>query len=108
GGCLPVFNEQGELEEMDIGRAASLPLTLKNLLAGEAPLEQVLPAFTSNVANILRLHDRGRIRAGYAADVIVLDEDHDIHDVMIAGIWHVKDRRQQVFGQFEDQNGEQR
>jgi len=105
GGCLPVFNEQGELQEMDIGRAASLPLTLKNLLAGGAPLEQVLPAFTSNVANILRLHDRGRIRAGYAADVIVLDEDHDIHDVMIAGIWHVKERHQQVFGQFEDQNG---
>ncbi len=105
GGCLPVFNKQGELKEMDIGRAASLPLTLKNLLAGDAPLEQVLPAFTSNVANILRLHDRGRIKAGYAADVIVLDEDHDIHDVMIAGIWHVKDRHQQVFGQFEDQNG---
>jgi len=106
GGCLPLFNEQGELQEMDIGRAASLPLTLKNLLAGDAPLEQVLPAFTSNVANILRLHDRGRIRVGYAADVIVLDEDHDIHDVMIAGIWHVKDRHQQVFGQFEEQNGE--
>ncbi len=105
GGCLPVFNKQGELKEMDIGRAASLPLTLKNLLAGDAPLEQVLPAFTSNVANILRLHDRGRIKAGYTADVIVLDEDHDIHDVMIAGIWHVKDRHQQVFGQFEDQNG---
>jgi len=106
GGCLPVFNEHGELEEMDVGRAASLPLTLKNLLAGGAPLEQVLPAFTTNVANILRLHDRGRIQVGYAADVIVLDEDHDIHDVMIAGIWHVKDRHQQVFGQFEDQNGE--
>ena len=106
GGCLPVFNEQGELKEMDIGRSASLPLTLKNLLAGGAPLEQVLPAFTSNVANILRLHDKGRIRAGNAADVIVLDKDHDIHDVMIAGIWHVKDRHQQVFGQFEDQNGE--
>ena len=105
GGCLPVFNEQGEVQEMVIGRAASLPLTLKNLLAGGAPLEQVLPAFTSNVANILRLHDRGRITTGYAADVIVLDEDHDIHDVMIAGIWHVKERHQQVFGQFEDQNG---
>jgi len=108
GGCLPVFNEQGEVQEMVIGRAANLPQTVKNLLAGGAPLEQVLPAFTSNVANILRLHDRGRIRAGFAADVIVLDEDHDIHDVMIAGIWHVKDRRQQVFGQFEEQNGEQR
>lgn len=105
GGCLPVFNAQGELTEMDVGRAASLPLTLKNLLANGAALEQVLPAFTSNVANILRLPDRGRIRAGNAADFIVLDDNDDIHDVMIAGIWHVKGRKQQIFGQFEDQNG---
>ena len=105
GGCLPVFNEQGEITEMDIGQAANLPLTLKNLLASGAALEQVLPAFTANVANILRFHDRGRIRAGNAADVVVLDDNDDIHDVMIAGIWHVKGRKQQIFGQFEDRNG---
>ncbi len=104
GGCLPVFNEQGEITEMDIGRAASLPRTLKNLLAGGAALERVLPAFTANVANILRLHDRGRINAGNAADVVILDENNDIHDVMIAGIWHVKDRKQQIFGQFEEED----
>jgi len=107
GGCLPVFNEQGEITEMDIGDAASLPQTLRKLLARGAALEQVLPAFTSNVANILRLHDRGRIETGYAADIVVLDENNDIHDVMIAGIWHVKDGRQQIFGQFEEQNGAQ-
>lgn len=105
GGCLPVFNEQGELQEMDIGRAASLPLTLKTLLAGGAPLEQILPAFTSNVANLLRFDDRGRIKAGNAADFVVLDDNDDIHDVMIAGIWHVKDRQQQIFGQFEESGG---
>ncbi len=105
GGCLPVFNEEGEITEMDIGQAASLPLTLKKLLAGGGPLEQVLPAFTSNVARILRLHDRGRIDAGKAADFIVLDDKDDIHDVMIAGIWHVKDHAQQIFGQFEEQGG---
>lgn len=105
GGCLPVFNEQGEITEMDIGQAASLPLTLKNLLAAGAALEQVLPAFTTNVANILRLHDRGRIKTGNVADVVVLDDNDDIHDVMIAGIWHVKDGRQQILGQFEEQNG---
>lgn len=105
GGCLPVFNEQGEITEMDIGQAASLPLTLKNLLAAGAALEQVLPAFTANVANILRLHDRGRIKTGNVADVVVLDDNDDIHDVMIAGIWHVKGGRQQIFGQFEEQNG---
>jgi beta-aspartyl-dipeptidase (metallo-type) len=105
GGCLPVFNEQGEITEMDIGQAASLPHTLKKLLADGAALEQVLPAFTSNVANILRLNDRGRIGAGYAADVVVLDDGDEIRDVMISGIWHVKDGRQQIFGQFEEQNG---
>ncbi len=104
GGCLPVFNEQGEITEMDIGQAASLPLTLKNLLAAGAALEQVLPAFTTNVANILRLHDRGRIKTGNVADVVVLDDNDDIRDVMIAGIWHVKDGRQQIFGQFEEQS----
>lgn len=104
GGCLPVFNEQGEITEMDVGRSASLPLTLRNLLAGGAALELVLPAFTSNVAKILRLHDRGRIAAGNAADVIVLDDSDDIRDVMIAGIWHVKDKKQQIVGQFEHQD----
>lgn len=101
GGCLPVFNDEGELVEMDIGSASSLLMTLKKLLGNDAPLEKVLPAFTSNVARILRLHDRGHIEPGYAADLVVLDEGQDIHDVMIAGIWHVRDRMQRIFGQFE-------
>lgn len=103
GGCLPVFNEQGEMLHMDIGRPASLYETLRDLLNKDRPLESVLPAFTSNVAKILRFHDRGRIREGLAADLIVLDSDHGIRDVMVAGIWHVQRGKQQVFGQFEKQ-----
>ncbi len=104
GGCLPVFNDQGEMMHMDIGRPASLIETLQALLGNGAALEQVLPAFTSNVSDILRLHDRGRIRDGDAADLIVLDENDQVSDVMIAGIWHVRSGKQQVFGQFEDQD----
>ncbi len=107
GGCLPVFNEQGEMLHMDIGRPASLIGTLKALLEKGAALEEVLPAFTSNVADILRLHDRGRIRDGDAADLVVLDDNNDISDVMIAGIWHVQAGKQKVFGQFENQDREQ-
>ncbi len=106
GGCLPVFNEQGEMLQMDIGRPASLIETLRTLLGNGVALEQVLPAFTSNVADILRLHDRGRIRVGDAADLIVLDDENEISDVMIAGIWHVQAGAQQVFGQFENQTVE--
>ena len=103
GGCLPVFNDQGEMLHMDIGRPASLIKTLRTLLGGGSALEQVLPAFTSNVADILRLHDRGRVRTGDAADLIVLDDENEISDVMIAGIWHIQAGAQQVFGQFENQ-----
>lgn len=101
GGCLPVFNDLGEITEMDVGRPAMLGITLRALLDQGQPLERVLPAFTSNVATILRLHDKGRIREGGAADLIVLDDQHDIADVMVAGIWHVQNKQQQIFGQFE-------
>lgn len=101
GGCLPVFNERGEITSMDIGSPASLPATLAGLLQQGLPLDVALPAFTSNVADILRLHDRGRIAVGHAADMLVLDDDDNISDVMIAGIWHVRDGKQKISGQFE-------
>ena len=104
GGCLPVFNEQGEMLHMETAKPASLLETLQRLLGNGAALEQVLPAFTSNVADILRLHDRGRIRDGDAADLIVLDDDDKISDGMIAGIWHIRAGGQRVFGQFENQD----
>ena len=104
GGCLPVFNEKGEMLHMDIGRPSSLIETLHAVLSAGATLESVLPAFTSNVADILRLHDRGRIRAGDAADLIVLNDNNAISDVMAAGIWHLLAGKQQVVGQFEDHN----
>jgi beta-aspartyl-dipeptidase (metallo-type) len=103
GGCLPVFNEQGEIIEMDIGRPSMLGKTLRDLLISGAELQRILPAFTSNVATLLRFHDRGRIDTGMAADLVVLDDDHRVSDVMVAGIWHVRHGRQQIFGQFEKQ-----
>lgn len=104
GGCLPVFNDQGELTEMDIGNPQGLADTLKSLLDSGAALERVLPAFTSNVARLLRLHDKGRIATDAAADLMLIDDAHRITDVMLGGVWHVRDNRQQVFGQFETQH----
>lgn len=102
GGCLPVFNSQGEMTTMDVGRPAMLAQTLGELLSRQLPMADVLPAFTSNVASVLRLHDRGRIAVGCSADCVVLDDSHAVQDVMVAGIWHVRRGAQQVFGQFEN------
>lgn len=103
GGCLPVFNAEGEMLQMDIGKPSSLIETLRNTLKKDIPLERVLPAFTSNVADILRLRDRGRIQPGLCADLVVLDDDHEISAVMIAGNWHVWSGEQKIYGQFERQ-----
>jgi len=104
GGCLPVFNDKGEMLHMDIGRPSSLIETLQELLSSGRTLESVLPAFTSNVADILRLNDRGRIRQDGVADIVVLDSENQITDVMAGGIWHVQKGKQTVFGQFETGN----
>jgi beta-aspartyl-dipeptidase (metallo-type) len=37
------------------------------------PLEKVLPAFTSNTARALKLRNKGRVRAGADADLLVLE-----------------------------------
>jgi beta-aspartyl-dipeptidase (metallo-type) len=101
GGCLPKFNCQGELIHMDIGNPSSLIETIQILLSRGVPLEQILPAFTSNVARILRFHDKGRIACGMSADLIVLDDNNKIRDVMLSGIWHVKQYHQSIRGYFE-------
>ncbi|MGB5345683.1 MAG: beta-aspartyl-peptidase [Woeseia sp.] len=101
GGCLPVFDAQGEMLSMDIGKPAALIETLVALLARGVPLAAALPAFTSNVADLLRLRDRGRLLAGNAADLLVLNDDNTIGGVMIGGHWHVQDSVQKIYGQYE-------
>lgn len=104
GGCLPEFNADGVMTKMDVGRSAALMATLKNLLEQGVPLEMILPAVTSNVAELLRFYDRGRIKEGCRADLVLLDEKHNIESVMVAGVWHVRDGAQQIIGVFEKDN----
>jgi beta-aspartyl-dipeptidase (metallo-type) len=87
GGCLPVFNAQGEMQHFDIGRPATLTETLTRLVAGGQSLDRVLPAFTLNPARLLRFRDRGRIAVGAAADLVVLNDAHGVDKVMSQGTW---------------------
>ncbi len=101
GGCLPVFDEQGRMLDMDIGRPASLADMLKRVLDDGVPLDRALPPVTSNVSDLLKLPAHGRIRVGASADLVVLDEEHSVSDVMVRGTWHVRGGVQEVFGEFE-------
>lgn len=101
GGCLPVFDADGRVAAMDVGRPAALGATLQALLARGEPLERVLPAFTANVARLLLLPRKGHIVTGADADLVVLGADGGIRDVMARGQWHVRNGRAVRRGTFE-------
>lgn len=101
GGCLPCFNSQGELEHMDFGQASTLLETLQATLATGIPLETVLPMFTSNVANLLRLTAKGQLTPGRDADLLVFNKNFEITDVMANGRWHKRNNEQLIIGTFE-------
>jgi beta-aspartyl-dipeptidase (metallo-type) len=101
GGCLPSFDHQGRMCRMEVGSSQALPDTLRTLLLRGHAMEVVLPAFTCNVAQALRLSGKGEIAVGADADLVVLDEQHRVVDTMARGVWHLRDGRVLRAGLFE-------
>ena len=101
GGCLPTFDADGRVAAMDVGSPGALAETLAALLASGQALERVLPVFTANVADALRLAHKGRIIVGSDADLVVLDDSHRIREVMARGRFMVRSGEPIAFGTFE-------
>lgn len=102
GGCLPVFDANGEMVKMEFASSAGLPETLRELARRGHGLDAILPAMTSNVARALRLTGKGRIAAGADADLVCLDEAYGVRHVMAGGRWLVQDGAPVARGTFED------
>jgi beta-aspartyl-dipeptidase (metallo-type) len=101
GGCLPCFDDHGRVCSMDVGHSGALLETLHALLARGLPLERALPAFTSNVADLLRLPGKGRIGVGLDADLVALDAGGAAHHVWAGGACHVRAGEVLRRGMFE-------
>jgi beta-aspartyl-dipeptidase (metallo-type) len=99
-GCLPVFDADGRVRAMDVGRPRALVDTIATLLAEGRRLEEVLPFFTSHVADVLRLGRKGRIAAGADADLFVMGAAGEVLGVMAQGKWLVQ-KGHVVRGPFE-------
>ncbi|MFN8011541.1 MAG: beta-aspartyl-peptidase [Holophagaceae bacterium] len=105
GGCLPVFDGEGRIVRMGMGSPGTLVETLLALVASGEPLERVLPAFTSNVAGLLRLPRKGRLAVGADADLVVLGAPGSaraVEDVMMGGAWAVRSGAAVLRGLFEE------
>lgn len=101
GGCLPIFDEDGEMLAMDIGASEALANTVKELLSRDLPIESWLPIFTRNIARVLRMPDIGTLATGNQADLVALDRAGTIRHVMCRGEWLVRDGVATKHGLFE-------
>jgi len=85
-GSLPSFNENGELEKLEMGYPLSIFSELKDLVLEEKmALEKAVKVVTSNVADILKLRQKGRLQINKDADVVLIDADFKIQHVAAMG-----------------------
>lgn len=86
-GSLPRFDlKTGELISLDTGLPASNLAEVRDaVLIEKIPLQTALMVSTSNPAQILKLKNKGRIRMGMDADMILLDKDLNLHSVFALG-----------------------
>ncbi len=102
-GSLPIFNEKKEYIGLGVGKATCLFKEIQECVLKEnIPLEIAIKAITSNPARILKLSSKGRIKAGFDADLCILSENTlEIDTVIARGRQMVIDKKPVVFGTFE-------
>ena len=101
-GSMPQFSEAGVLIGMGVGSVEVLWRDVReSVIKYGLPLEVALRTITSNVANVLRLKNKGMIRVGYDADLVVLDDDLQVQYVWAMGKCMVADKKIKVWGTYE-------
>lgn len=102
-GSMPVFNKAGELVGMGIGEPITLFTALREiLLESGVSTEEALALVTSNVADRLKLANKGRLSAGNDADLLIITpSDITLRYVVAKGVIMMKEGTVIRKGTFE-------
>ena len=104
-GSIPVWNEaRDQVVAVKVGGMDPLYEIIRNLVVDfNVPMETAIQLITSNVARALELYpEKGTVRSGSHADMVLLDENLHIDTVMAMGKLMMKDKQLLVKGAFEE------
>lgn len=103
-GSLPKFGENRKLIGLGVGSVSSLYREVRDaVLKEDIPLEIAIKTITSNVAECLKLKNKGKIEKGKDADIILVNkEDLMIKGVLARGMELMKDSQALFKGTFEE------
>lgn len=84
-GSMPVFDNSGKLVGLGICSVQTLYREVKDSInEHNVPIEKAIQVITSNVAEVLKLDNKGRIEAGKDADIVIVDKETLEIDTVIA------------------------
>ncbi len=100
---LPVFNEDGELQGLEVGQVRSLFDSFRDAVKRhQVPLAHALTAVTAAPATVLGLGQKGRLAVGLDADLLLLRRDDlQLDSVIAKGSRLVQGGQALVKGTFE-------
>ncbi|MBT3208174.1 MAG: beta-aspartyl-peptidase [Bacteroidetes bacterium] len=101
-GSLPDFDENGNLVKLEMGQPRSVFDEIIDTITEEKlPIEKAIKVATSNVADILKLKQKGRILVGKDADLVMLDSKNRIYHMIANGNIMVKNAKALRKGAYE-------
>jgi len=102
-GSMPIFNKKREFIGLGIGSTKSLYIEVKDaVLKDGVDLEVALKVITSNVATNLKLYNKGFVKEGRDADLVLVNKnDLNIETVFAKGVEMVSKGQVLVKGTFE-------
>jgi len=102
-GSSPIFDDKGKMVAMGIGSIATLWEETRDAIVKEqVPLEVAVGIVTRHVARVLKLQQKGAIRVGLDADLMLTNDKFEIQHVFAKGRLMVENGEAIVFGTFED------
>ncbi len=101
---LPLFNPQGELLGLEVGKVSSLYQSARTaVLDYQVSLSHAIAAISASPAAVLGLQHKGQLAVGKAADLVLIHKDDlQIQGVYAKGRTMVQQRKALVFGTFEN------
>lgn len=85
-GSLPVFDSMGQLLGLTIATEKSLLTSFQSLIKNKTiSFSQAARLFSTNAACVYQLKNKGFIKTGYDADLIMFDSDLNLEMVMAKG-----------------------
>ena len=102
-GSMPVFDNDGKLIGLGICSVKTLYREVKDsILEHNVPIEEAIRVITSNVAEFLKLDNKGKIEAGRDADFVIVNKNNlDIDIVIAKGKVVVKDGKASIKPTFQ-------